>query len=288
MGGGSYSYLESHTRSMSSYSTKSREQIFTKRHLDSEMNIKGKVRECCDTEEHPNTLPIIIGLDVTGSMGHIPEDLIKHSFPEIMKNILDAGVTDPEVCFVGLGDFYFDDAPFQAGQFEASDAAMEKWLMKTYLEGHGGGNMGESYNGAWYFALKHVKCDAIIKRHKKGVIITIGDEPCLKEIPESNIINVYGDNTQGRYFSEDMLKALEPNWNVYHIHLGDSDTAKDDWYSYPGWQDLLGDNALYLSKSNYNIIKPIAECVIKTFKENSGDVITVSNNTTSTESEVIL
>lgn len=40
------------------------------------MNIVGKIRECRDSEEHPESLPIIIALDVTGSMGMVPHSLI--------------------------------------------------------------------------------------------------------------------------------------------------------------------------------------------------------------------
>lgn len=40
------------------------------------------VRECRDSEEHPETTPIIIALDVTGSMGRIPHDLVKNQLPK--------------------------------------------------------------------------------------------------------------------------------------------------------------------------------------------------------------
>ena len=47
----------------------SSKQAFVARRIDEAMNPKNVVRECCDSEEHPNTIPIILALDVTGSMG---------------------------------------------------------------------------------------------------------------------------------------------------------------------------------------------------------------------------
>ena len=69
MGAGHYSYDTARMRSVS-YAQESREAIFSNNSLDPKMNPKGVVRECCENDEHPDTLPIIIGLDVTGSMGH--------------------------------------------------------------------------------------------------------------------------------------------------------------------------------------------------------------------------
>ncbi len=126
MGAGYYSYDTAQMRRSIKYEKASMEEIFTQTTMDAKMNPKGAIRECCETEEHPDTLPIIIGLDVTGSMGHVPAHLIKNDFPEVMKKILDEGVPCPQLCFVAYGDHLCDDFPLQIGQFEASDELMEK------------------------------------------------------------------------------------------------------------------------------------------------------------------
>lgn len=141
MGGGSYSYYNASMRSHSLRSSSvSREEIFRNRCMNEEMDIKGKTRESCDSEEHPESFPVIIALDVTGSMGMVPEKLVKEGFPEIMKKLMDEGIDNPQVCFVGIGDFTCDNAPIQVGQFESSDELTEKWLTSLFLEGGGGGN----------------------------------------------------------------------------------------------------------------------------------------------------
>jgi len=272
MGSGTYSYTAAADRSSSraSYAatvsdTVFREQVFTKRSLDEEMNIYGKIRESRDSEEHPNSFPIIIALDTTGSMGHIPQELITGAFPEIMKNIIEAGIPDPQVCFIGVGDTYYDDAPIQCGQFESSDELMEKWLQKVYLEGGGGGNTGESYNLAWYFANYHTVTDAWEKRNQKGVIITIGDEPCLKEIPKDDITTLFGDPVQSGKTSSTLLSEVKEKWEVFHIHMG-----TESYYSsvINKWEELIGnDNLFVVPRTNSSIISVISSIILNTYNK---------------------
>ena len=240
-----------------------KEQAFTRRSLDPEMQIYGKIRESRDSEEHPNSFPIIIALDTTGSMGHIPMDLIKGSFPEIMKSIIEAGVPDPQVCFIGVGDCYFDNAPIQCGQFESSDELMEKWFQKVWLEGRGGGNNGESYNLAWYFASRHTATDSWDKRHKKGVLITIGDEPCLTEIPQQEITSLFGDGSQSGILSSTLVEETREQWELYHIHMGDSPLYNS---VISKWRGLLGnDHVVVLPRENYNLVPIISSIIMNVY-----------------------
>jgi hypothetical protein len=277
MGSGIYCYSaavdRSETRALYASSvsdTVFRETTFKQRSLDPEMNIYGKIRESRDSEEHPNSFPIIIALDTTGSMGQIPQTLITGAFPEIMKNIIDAGIPDPQVCFIGVGDTYYDSAPIQCGQFESSDELMEKWLQKVYLEGGGGGNTGESYNLAWYFATYHTVTDAWEKRQQKGIIITIGDEPCLQEIPKGDIEQLFGDDVQSGKTSSKLLSEAKERWDIFHIHMGTS-----SWYNSTinKWSQLLDNNdenetLFIVPRDNSNIVSVISSIILNTYNKN--------------------
>ena len=247
MGGGSYDPIASRSRSTMYYQTMSREEVFKQRNIDPEMNPKRiTIRESRDSEEHPESFPIIIALDETGSMGHIPELIIKNVLPDIMESILNAGVKDPQVMFMGIGDCCFmEEAPLQVGQFESSDELMEKWLTKVYLEGKGGGNRHESYPLAWYFADHHIVTDAWEKRQQKGVLITIGDESCQKILLKEQLSKYLNDNVEEDIVSSKLLESVRERWNVFHIHCnGGSYRA-----SQTNWEKLLG-TGLVVSMAN--------------------------------------
>lgn len=221
MGGGTYGYNVRRRINAQSYSSQvKREEIFGQRNLSPEMDIKGKVRECRNSNEHPAAFPIIIALDVTGSMGHIPDSLIRTGLPDIMQKILESGVNDPQVCFMAIGDQYTDCAPIQVGQFESSDELMDKWLKTVWLEGGGGGNRGESYQMAWYAALFHTDCDWIKIAGHKGVLITIGDEAVHKSIGINEASRIFGDiKAETELATSKLLDMANSSWDIYHINV---------------------------------------------------------------------
>lgn len=260
MGGGSYDPIASRSRSTTYYQTMSREEVFKQRKIDPEMDPKRiTVRESRDSEEHPESFPIIIALDETGSMGHIPELIIKNVLPDIMESILNAGVKDPQICFMGIGDCCFnEEAPLQVGQFESSDELMEKWLTKVYLESRGGGNGHESYPLAWYFADCHIVTDAWKKRQQKGVLITIGDESCQRILLQEQLRKYVNDNPEDDITASDLLERVREKWNVFHIHCnGGSYRA-----SQTNWEKILGPNLIVSVDSDGMDIKDIIPRIV--------------------------
>ncbi len=261
MGGGTYSYSDRMVRSADlGYHTKSPQEIFKERNINSAMNPYGvKIRESCDSVEHPNTVPIIIALDVTGSMGSVPHFLVKEGFPEIMDSIIKSGINDPQVLFLGIGDHECDKAPLQVGQFESSDELLDKWLTTIFLEGGGGGNVGESYLLAWYFAAYHTRIDSFDKRGKKGFLFTIGDEPTLTEIPKSFLKGIMGDGQYENYSSVKLLEKAIEKYNVYHIHIKETG-AGSSRSTMNGWKQLMGEN-LIIAEHRTDVVKIITDVV---------------------------
>ncbi len=244
------------------YSTKSVNEIFeqnAKRQIHEQMNPSGVVfRESMDSENHPNTIPIQLYLDVTGSMGHIPHQMIKDGLPTLMGSLIQNGVQDAALIFGAIGDHEADRFPLQIGQFESGDAELDMWLTRTYLEGGGGGNAGESYHLAWYFAANHIKTDAFDKRGKKGFVFTIGDEPCLVNLPQSAVKGIMGNTSVGQsnYTMEELLDAAQKKNHVYHIHLNHGGRACN-----PKWKQLLGDNLIEIT-DHTTVSKVISDIIL--------------------------
>lgn len=265
MGWGTYSSSTRNLRSTTlGYDTKPIEEIFERRSLTNQMNpYDVALRESRDSEEHPNSVAIILGLDVTGSMGTIPHYLVKEGLPKIVTKIIEAGIKDPQLLFMGIGDHLYDSAPLQIGQFESSDELLDKWLTDLYLEGGGGGNGGESYSLAWHFASTRTATDCFEKRNQKGYLFTIGDEPCHRKLQVSRLNQILGKGDETDYTSAQVLAMAQEKYNVYHIHLAHGPMSSDPAVI-SGWREILGDN-LIVCKSKEDVSRLIPEKIISTF-----------------------
>lgn len=212
---------------------------FKSRMLSTELNPENVVRECVDSTEHPNTKPVILALDVTGSMGSAAMEVAKQI--NVVMTKLYENVTDIEFMVMGIGDLAYDDAPIQASQFE-SDIRIAEQLDKVYFEGGGGGNAFESYSAAWYFGLYHTKLDCW-KRGQKGIIITMGDEPLNPYLPKDALARATGDNLQGDVETAELYKAASEKFDIYHLNVKHGSS----WYD----ADIHTSYGKYLDKDHF-------------------------------------
>lgn len=221
-------------------------------------------RESRDSSLHPATVPIILQLDVTGSMGAIPADLCKGDLPKLMGHLIEGECPDAAILFVAVGDLFSDEAPMQIGQFESGDAELDHWLTTCWLEGNGGGNGGESYSLSWLFAANMVGTDAWDKRGQKGLIISVGDEPLHHQMPVASLKDVFRDNyaklveglepTHGEISASSALAKASERWNVHHIQLGETrDKHRGSW-------DLLGEGYHEICRS-CSVVDKIREII---------------------------
>lgn len=229
----------------------SAQELYKSRGLSPVLNPYNIMRECVDSEEHPNTFPVILALDVTGSMGGAAVK-VAQKLNEIMTELYaDESLPDIEFCIMGIGDLAYDDAPIQMSQFE-SDVRIAEQLDAIYFERGGGGNSYESYTAAWYMGVYHCQLDCW-KRGKKGIIITLGDECPNPYLPiNSNytfghgLNKATGDNNQNDVETKDLYELAKEKYDIYHIGVDDKQTsfARHDNVYGAGkqWRELLGDN----------------------------------------------
>ena len=280
MGSGSwssavYNVYTSNTKGMdaATYTTAtnlSTQDIFKSVTLHKDLDPKGVMRECCDSEEHPNTFPVILALDVTGSMGQAAIKTAQ-KLNDIMTDLYaDESLPDIEFCIMGIGDCSCDRFPIQISQFE-SDIRIAEQLDQLYFEFGGGGNRYESYTAAWYMGTRHCKLDCW-DRGQKGLIITMGDELPNPYLPiegswGGGLNEVTGDSLQGNIETKDLLPEVLEKFNVYHLSIND-ESSSYKYYQQHGigqkWRELLGDH--YQVCTLDNLPKVITEIVIANSK----------------------
>ena len=207
-------------------------QLFHQRMLHEGLDPKNVMRECCDSADHPQSLPVILALDVTGSMGAAAAEVAK-KLNEVM-TLLYQKVKDVEFMVMGIGDLAYDRAPIQISQFEA-DIRIAEQLDHVYLEHGGGGNSYESYTAAWYMGLNHTRLDCW-KRGKKGLIITMGDEPMNPYLPREPLSAATGDSLQADVETRQLYADTIKKYDLYHLHV--NHTASDRYW--PGAQESFG------------------------------------------------
>lgn len=219
--------------------------IYTSRTMVNDLDPKGVKREARDSATNPESTPIIVGLDVTGSMGRVLDAMARTGLEKMAVEIYDRKpVTDPQLMCMGIGDAFCDSYPLQVTQFE-SDIKLAEQLTKIYLEQGGGGNDSEGYILSWYFAAFHTATDAWEKRGKKGFLFTIGDDGPTPYIDRRQIEAIYGTKPEfTQLTAEQLLKIVSEKWEVFHLCVEEGGSHSDR--DVQRWRDLLGERAIVL------------------------------------------
>jgi hypothetical protein len=249
MGSGRFSARAYATWSASSTAGRTTEEIYTSRAIDPYLNPFGvKVRESRDSADNPLSTPLIVALDVTGSMGILADNIARTGLGTLFTGVLDRKpITDPHVMFMGIGDVKFDQAPLQVSQFEADNRIVDQ-LVKLWLEHGGGGNACESYDLAWYFAALHTVHDAYEKRGKRGYLFTVGDEEPPDGLTPTEIRHFIGDTPESAYWPEQSLEMAQRVYDVFHVIIEEGSHAR----SRPDavrdrWRMVLGQRVISLA-----------------------------------------
>ena len=195
-------------------------------------------RESRDSDEHPESTPIVIGFDVTGSMGENPAILqreLKGLFGMLIRKDV---VSDPQVAIGAYGDTHCDRVPVQLSQFE-SDNRIDDNLDNVFVEGCGGGNHGETSTALAWFVASHVVTDAWERRGKRGYLFLIGDE-CALTVTGSQAREFLGEAQPHDINPEEAFGAVTERWDTYFL-LVDNYAAKSQ-DSRRKYSELLGDD----------------------------------------------
>lgn len=205
-----------------------------------------QLRESRDSAEHPNSTPIAVLFDVTGSMGKVPR-IMQTKLGQLHALLQQGGyVTDPQIMFGGIGDAQTDRVPLQVGQFE-SDNRMDDQLRTIFLEGNGGGQKSESYELATYFIARHTVSDAWQKRGRKGYLFIVGDEMNKPVLTAAHLRQVLGEPAYDDVDVRELYREVQQRWHTYFI-LPRQSHYYDDEQVRRHWRVLLGERMLLLEE----------------------------------------
>lgn len=268
MGGGSFD-TSSYRSYASSVASAPIHEVFKSRGLDPSLDPKGvKLRESRDSADNPEAFPIIAALDVSGSMGVIAEYFAKQGLGALFQGIIDKKpVKYPHMMFMAYDDLNVGNpVPLQVSQFEADNRIVEQ-LTKMYLEGGGGGNNSESDDLAWYFAGHFTEHDHLVKRGRRGIMYTIGDECAPTHLNHMTMNNLYNYGLEVDVPSSLSLQAAKRKYDVYHVVIEQGDYASHNPDGVKAsWRKALGQHVIHLSD-----YKLLAETLVAAIQVAAGE-----------------
>jgi hypothetical protein len=154
--------------------------------------------------------PLIIGVDVTGSMANWPFEIFDRL--PLLYNTLSQYREDLEVCFAAIGDAGYDKWPLQVTTF-ASGFDLEQLLGSLYGEG-GGGDAPESYGLFAHWVNTHVTIRDDLE--EKPFLIVYGDAPMHPNVPKKQIAHYLGDNG-GQVDAIAAWQQVCQTWNTWFL-----------------------------------------------------------------------
>lgn len=184
--------------------------------------------------------PIVVAVDVTGSMAHWPFEIFDRL--PLLYQTLSQYRPDVELCFAAIGDAHSDRFPLQVGRF-ARGLALEDQLGALYGEGGGGGGARESYELFAAFLLERARAPEAVR----PLLIVFGDEGFYPEVDPRQATYHFGAGPAGEgarrraLDSAQVWRAVAEAWNVFHLRKPYGEAGgRADRQIQAQWEDVLG------------------------------------------------
>lgn len=210
--------------------------------------------ESRDSEEHPNSTPVLVCFDVTGSNIERAVDAQK-KLPGLM-DLLNKYLKDPQVAVAANDDFKFVERnSVQISDFE-SDIRVDEHIRNIWLVGIGGGNNGESYDLLLYAAARKMVLDSVEKRGKKGYLFMYADEPIFDHVDKQEVKAIFGDTIEADIPIAEIIEEARRNFDIFLIWpRGGYDSAHQQY------KDLFGKESVLVLQDANMICELIASTV---------------------------
>ena len=221
------------------------------------IRIKDKIHavlESRDSDDHPNTLPVLMCFDVTGS-NRDRAVVAQKRLPTLM-DLLGKYVPDVHVAVAANDDYATSDKScIQISEFEA-DNRLDDHIRNIWLIGAGGGNQGESYDLLLYAAARKVKSDSMEKRNKKGYLFLYADERIFDYVDKIQVMDVFGDTIEKNIPIAEMIEEVRKSWNIFILS-----PDRDYQGSKEQYKNLFGEESVIESQDPNLICELVASIV---------------------------
>eukprot|EP01124_Arcella_intermedia_P033681 TRINITY_DN8145_c0_g1_i1.p1 TRINITY_DN8145_c0_g1~~TRINITY_DN8145_c0_g1_i1.p1 ORF type:complete len:294 (+),score=67.95 TRINITY_DN8145_c0_g1_i1:40-921(+) len=235
MGGGYYDREVASVASTTRVNSTEADKAFSSRALDPQLNpFQRAIHSTGQT-------PIVICVDVTGSMGKWPKviwDKLPMFFGQLM---MKSYVPNPVFSFCAIGDAYGDNSPLQVTEF-ASGTVLDDLITKLHIEGGGVGLQSEheTYELAAYYYSNFCYFD--VEPTQKPLFFITGDEHFYDQLNGEQVGKLITGEKIGDVSSESVWAALREKFNVFHLHKILDYGGPSDEAVVVSWKKAIGDD----------------------------------------------
>lgn len=185
-----------------------------------------------------STTPIVVAVDVTGSMATWPAEIFDRL--PLLYQTLSQYRPDLEVSFVAIGDATCDRFPLQVCDFE-SGVGLEDQLKALYPEGGGGGQQRESYELFAYYLLHHYRAP----NAERPYLILYGDEGFYDRVNKAQVKHFVGDTIPRALNSKRLWSQVVEAWNLFHLRVPYGVGAQNEDI-HAQWVDAIGEERIVM------------------------------------------
>lgn len=214
---------------------------------DAEWESREKLPPPKNKELHTDAkLPIVIAVDVTGSMRHWPGTIFEKLcvlYNEALVAMPEEYKESFEISFVAVGDAYTDFYPIQVTDFD-KEVALDENIKKLFPEGNGGGQTRETYELVAYYYARHCEMPNAEPR-AKPLFFYICDEGYYSNVKKDHVEKYFGDEIEEDIPSEDVFDELMEKFRVYALRIAYSRNARqvaehDEARISKDWKNMIG------------------------------------------------
>src|SRR3989338_3631701 len=193
-----------------------------------------------------STDPVIIAVDVTGSMNTWPGEIFDR-LPLLYETL--AKYRDGvEFAFAAIGDATCDSYPLQVTDFTKDIKDLEARLKALGCEGGGGGQTMESYELFGYFMANHCKTPNALS----PFLLIYGDEGFYNEVNAKQVKHYIGDKLQAGLPARDVWKDVTQRCATYLLHkpYNEGSSPDIDKRVTAQWAEALGNKQRIIELPN--------------------------------------
>lgn len=206
--------------------------------------------------------PIVVGVDVTGSMSTWPAEIFDRL--PLVYQTLSQYREGLEISFSAIGDAYADDYPLQVNDF-GKGLKLEEHIKALYPEGGGGGSGEESYDLWGYFMLEHCKVPEAID---KPFLFLFGDEGFYDQVHPKQVQQYIGDTIE-RSDTHHLFRKLAEKYDFYLLHKPYGGWNKSDEYIVKQWAGAIGQEHIKVLPSQERAVDVMMGIVAKKWNQYS-------------------